>query len=578
MRRGVVYDLAHVLHADIPAFPGRTFRQYLTTNYHQINRRRPDAGPAGWGRNNVNWIVEQVTATQQMGTHLDALNHLQVGDRTYNGHRLADIAEDHGTNRLGVDTLPQIVTRGVLARRRRGPRRRPPRPRRRDHRRRRSSRARAPRLDVRPGDAVFFHTGWGTLWGVGQRAATAPASPGPGMAARRAWLVEHGVALTGCDTWSYGAGAGRGSGRAVRRAADAQHPARRRRRREPPPGRARPRPGSPSSCSSSPTPSCAAPPARGSHRWPSSERSTDHDRPLRRHRHRLRRRRRHADPRARAHRREGAAARARRLAAPRGGELEPGRGLGRRALPQLRAAGPTRTASRSSPKQHYYVGGNTKVYGAILFRFRERDFERDPARRRHLAGLADLATPTSSPGTPGPSGSTRCTASAAPTRPSRRPPSPTRTRRSATSRGSPSCTHDLAGAGLHPFPLPERHPASTSPRPSGRACVRCATCDGFPCLVNGKADAQVICVEPALRHPNVTLLTDALRHPARDRRRPGARSTGSSSTATDRPRRTRPTSSSWPAARSTPPRCCCAPPTTGTRTGWATAPASSAGT
>ena len=93
-----------------------------------------------------------------------------------------------------------------------------------------------------------------------------------------------------------------------------------------------------------------------------------------------------------------------------------------------------------SPKQNYYVGGNTKFYGAILFRFRERDFERDPARRRHLTRVADSAMPTSNPGTPGPSGSTRCTASGASTRSSRRPPNPTRIRRSATSRGSPSCT------------------------------------------------------------------------------------------------------------------------------------------
>ena len=114
VRTGRVHDLAHVLHAGIPAFPGRTFRSYLTTNSHFVNRRRPDGGPEGWGRNGVNWVVEQITATQQMGTHLDALNHLQVGDRTYNGHRLADIAEEWGTNRLGVDTLPQIVTRGLL--------------------------------------------------------------------------------------------------------------------------------------------------------------------------------------------------------------------------------------------------------------------------------------------------------------------------------------------------------------------------------------------------------------------------------------------------------------------------------
>jgi len=58
--------------------------------------------------------VEQVTATQQMGTHMDGLNHLQMGERTYNGFLLADIIEDHGTNRLGIDTLPQVVTRGLL--------------------------------------------------------------------------------------------------------------------------------------------------------------------------------------------------------------------------------------------------------------------------------------------------------------------------------------------------------------------------------------------------------------------------------------------------------------------------------
>ncbi len=200
VRRGQVYDLAHVLHADVPAFPGRTFRQYLTTNYHAINRRRPDAGSAGWGRNNVNWIVEQITATQQMGTHLDALNHLQDGDRTYNGHRLADITEDHGTSRLGVDTLPQIVTRGVLL----------------DiaglHGVSRlepgyvitveDAEGAAAAIDVRPGDAVLFHTGWGALWGVDNERYSS-GEPGPGRAVAQ-WLVEHRIALTGCDTWSYG--------------------------------------------------------------------------------------------------------------------------------------------------------------------------------------------------------------------------------------------------------------------------------------------------------------------------------------------------------------------------------------
>jgi choline dehydrogenase-like flavoprotein len=46
-------------------------------------------------------------------------------------------------------------------------------------------------------------------------------------------------------------------------------------------------------------------------------------------------------------------------------------------------------------------------------------------------------------------------------------------------------------------------------RPRQSKCIRCDTCDGFPCLVGAKSDAEVLCVAPALRHPNVTLLTNA---------------------------------------------------------------------
>ena len=46
--------------------------------------------------------------------------------------------------------------------------------------------------------------------------------------------------------------------------------------------------------------------------------------------------------------------------------------------------------------------------------------------------------------------------------------------------------------------------------PNRSRCIRCTTCDGFPCLVGAKADAQVLAVDPALEFPNVTLLTNAL--------------------------------------------------------------------
>ena len=163
------------------------------------------------------------------------------------------------------------------------------------------------------------------------------------------------------------------------------------------------------------------------------------------------------------------------------------------------------TGEEFPPKQNYYVGGNTKVYGAILFRFRERDFR----QIQHVDGVSP-AWPLSyadfepwytraehlyhvhgqrgaDPGEP---------PSAAPYR-------------------YPPLSHeprivqleaDFTRAGLHPFPLPVGLIYDES-APQFSPCIRCATCDGYPCLVNGKADAHIVCVEPALRYPNVTLRT-----------------------------------------------------------------------
>jgi kynurenine formamidase len=202
VRRGRVYDLSRVLDDAVPAFPGRSFRQFLTTSAHQLNRRATAAGPAGLGRNNVNWVVEYVSAPSQMGTHMDGLNHLQIGDRTYNGHRIDDLVEEYGTNRLGIETLPQVVTRGVLLdiaaargaeRLEKGYVITP------DDAEAALARQ---RVTVGQGDAVLFHTGWGRWWGV-DNDAYVDGEPGPGMALG-AWLVDQHVALTGCDTWSFG--------------------------------------------------------------------------------------------------------------------------------------------------------------------------------------------------------------------------------------------------------------------------------------------------------------------------------------------------------------------------------------
>jgi choline dehydrogenase-like flavoprotein len=159
------------------------------------------------------------------------------------------------------------------------------------------------------------------------------------------------------------------------------------------------------------------------------------------------------------------------------------------------------------PHTNYYVGGNTKFYGAALFRLRREDF----GEIRHHGGISPAWPISYADLEPyytqaeqiyqvhGRRGED-------PTDPPASGPFP-----------YPAVSHeprlqqlseDFARLGLRPFHTPlgimldEKSPHSSS-------CIRCSTCDGFPCLVKAKSDAQVCCVEPALRHPNVTLLTDA---------------------------------------------------------------------
>jgi kynurenine formamidase len=183
VREARLYDLGRVLDESIPVFPGRYFRQTLVTTAHHANR------DGGVGANDVNWVTEQVAGTMQLGTHLDALSHLQMGGRGYNGWSITDLADVTGVRCLGVETVPQIVTRGWLVDvAERGPG---------DV----ISVADVAGIAPTPGDAVLFHTGWGAHWDHPDTYVSGEPGPGCELAA---WLIEHGVALTGCDTWSYG--------------------------------------------------------------------------------------------------------------------------------------------------------------------------------------------------------------------------------------------------------------------------------------------------------------------------------------------------------------------------------------
>jgi choline dehydrogenase-like flavoprotein len=159
------------------------------------------------------------------------------------------------------------------------------------------------------------------------------------------------------------------------------------------------------------------------------------------------------------------------------------------------------------PQVHYNVGGATKLYGAALYRLRPQDF----GELQHVDGTSPawpLGYDDFEPwytkaewlyqvhGNGGED----------PTEGPRSKPYPW-----------PAVSHeprmqqlsdDLAAAGYHPFHAPCGILLDEAER-SRSTCIRCTWCDGYPCLVHAKADAEVIAVRPLLDRPNVTLLVEA---------------------------------------------------------------------
>jgi choline dehydrogenase-like flavoprotein len=159
------------------------------------------------------------------------------------------------------------------------------------------------------------------------------------------------------------------------------------------------------------------------------------------------------------------------------------------------------------PQVHYYVGGATKMYGAALYRLRPADF----GELKHVDGLSP-AWPVSY---------------------DEFEPYYTRAEWLYQVHGDhgqdpteghwskqypwPAVSHEpriqqisdaMAGAGYHPFHAPCGVLLNEANRPAS-TCIRCNTCDGFPCLVHAKSDADVIAVRPILDRDNVTLLVGA---------------------------------------------------------------------
>ncbi len=185
VKQGKVYQLGRVYESGMPLFGKRGYVMRIL-----------EIGPLG---------KNQLTAHEgyfageldQVGTQLDGLGHIGIGDHFFNGHRHSDMGDHNGLTRLGVEHAGPFVTRGVLidiagyrgverleagyeitvadlkgALQRQG-------------------------TEILPGDVVLIHTGLGSLW-MKDNARYSGTQPGIGVAAGQ-FLVAREIVMVGSD-------------------------------------------------------------------------------------------------------------------------------------------------------------------------------------------------------------------------------------------------------------------------------------------------------------------------------------------------------------------------------------------
>ena len=200
VKTGKAYEMGRVYESSMPKFGERAFTLRIPGG--------PTGGPLG--NNSIVWHDEFLaTEIGQVGTQFDGLGHIGVAAkgqdraemRFYNGLTAAEISDPYGLKKLGIEHVKPIVTRGLLL----------------DVA---AVRGRNMNLGeeitvadieaalskqsiaadwLKPGDAVFFNTGWGSLWNK-DNVQFGKGEPGIGMAAGQ-WCIGKQVCVVGADTW-----------------------------------------------------------------------------------------------------------------------------------------------------------------------------------------------------------------------------------------------------------------------------------------------------------------------------------------------------------------------------------------
>jgi kynurenine formamidase len=195
IEEGAIYELGRVYERGMPLVGNRHLSLTIPG--------RPTGGSTE--PNGVVYNDEMISGEiGQVGTQFDGLGHIGTerdGDNVfYNGFKLSEFGTSYGLTKLGIENVGVLFTRGVLV----------------DVARYKGVARLDPTyiitvedieatlamegVEIREGDAVLFHTGWGQLWMV-DNAAYGSSEPGPGITAIK-WLAEKKIVLTGADNFA----------------------------------------------------------------------------------------------------------------------------------------------------------------------------------------------------------------------------------------------------------------------------------------------------------------------------------------------------------------------------------------
>ena len=192
VKTGKTYSLGITVNTTTPAYPPRTCSIYIV--------QPGQVGSAdGLGPTHTTYNDDILNCWTGIGTQIDGLGHIGVGNLYYNGLKWGDFATIGGLKKLGADTIPPFVARGVLL----------------DmaahygvdvvkegtafNKAEIEAVAKKQGVEIRQGDVVIFHTGWLSLIEKDPK-RFGSVEPGLGREGAR-YLVSKNVVAVGADTW-----------------------------------------------------------------------------------------------------------------------------------------------------------------------------------------------------------------------------------------------------------------------------------------------------------------------------------------------------------------------------------------